>query len=119
MPNKRLENFTVVFAQSEIKGTITAHLLECDLVSQGGTYLQAFKNLETSYDVIAEHDAKTGYIRKPAPPECWPTRPRTTEKRVCNECKAVVDHINQHRKGDVLHLLCNLCSEKFTQEDVP
>ncbi len=72
MTPNQIKKFTVVFEQSEIPGTVTAHLLEFDLVTQGSSYAEVFESLQRCFDMIHKHDLATGQTRLQAPVEYWP-----------------------------------------------
>ena len=63
----------VVLSREEEKRYI-AHCLEFDLVAQGESLLEAFKNLLDAIEVQAAYAQETGdlgHLFNPAPVECW------------------------------------------------
>lgn len=66
---------TISVQESEIPGVWTAHFLEIDLVTQGDSPQAAIDSLWICWDMIKEHDAKSGQTRNPAPAEYWPVHP--------------------------------------------
>jgi hypothetical protein len=66
---------TISIVESEIPGVYTAHFLEIDLVTQGSSPQAALDSLWICWELIKEYDAKSGQVRRPAPPEYWPAHP--------------------------------------------